>query len=58
MYAARITLPQGAWIDSSVIQAPVDGLTGQSIEALIGRDILSFGILIYLGHANQFTLSF
>lgn len=32
-------------------------LQGQSIECLIGRDLLSNGILIYLGNNNQFTLS-
>ncbi|MBU0760927.1 MAG: hypothetical protein KJ600_05225 [Nanoarchaeota archaeon] len=32
-------------------------LQGQEIDCLIGRDLLKDGILIYLGNANQFTLS-
>jgi hypothetical protein len=32
-------------------------LDGQNISSLIGRDLLAFGILIYTGNANQFTLS-
>ncbi len=32
-------------------------LDGQSISSLIGRDLLAFGMLIYIGNANQFTLS-
>ena len=32
-------------------------LDGQNISSLIGRDLLAFGILLYIGNANQFTLS-
>ena len=32
-------------------------LDGQNISSLIGRDLLAFGMLIYIGNANQFTLS-
>ncbi|MGI0141442.1 MAG: hypothetical protein ACREBF_02200 [Candidatus Micrarchaeales archaeon] len=32
-------------------------LDGQNISSLIGRDLLAFGLLIYIGNANQFTLS-
>ena len=32
-------------------------LEGQNISCLIGRDILQKGILIYIGYADQFTLS-
>ena len=32
-------------------------LKGQNIDCLIGRDILSKGILIYIGYDNSFTLS-
>ena len=38
-----------------VIAAPLDG---QGISCLIGRDILSRGLLIYEGYANRFILSF
>jgi len=33
-------------------------LVGQNIQALIGRDVLKHGVLIYTGYINQFTLSF
>lgn len=55
LYAVRIVLPNGNYIDSTVIEAP---LQGQNIQALIGRDVLQHGILIYQGHLGQFTLSF
>lgn len=32
-------------------------LDGQNISSLIGRDLLAFGILIYIGNAKQFSLS-
>jgi len=32
-------------------------LEEQTIESLIGRDLLQHGILIYTGNANQFTFS-
>lgn len=32
-------------------------LGGQDLSCLIGRDFLSNGILVYIGYANQFTLS-
>ncbi len=38
-----------------VIQAPMQG---QQIGCLIGRDVLRYGVLIYTGYINQFTLSF
>jgi hypothetical protein len=54
VYAVRITLPQG-WADTTVCEVP---LHGQNIDALIGRDILRYCILIYQGPTMQFTLSF
>jgi hypothetical protein len=54
LYAVRVTLPQG-FIDTTVSEVP---LQGQNIDALIGRDILRYGILIYQGPTMQFTLSF
>ena len=43
-------------IQSIVItEAP---LQGQHIQCLIGRDILQYGVLIYTGYDNSFTLSF
>ncbi|MBI3089536.1 MAG: retropepsin-like domain-containing protein [Candidatus Tectomicrobia bacterium] len=33
-------------------------LVGQYIQALIGRDILKHGVLVYIGYQGEFTLSF
>jgi hypothetical protein len=38
-----------------VIEAP---LTGQSFQCLIGRDVLSHGVLMYDGLHNRFSLTF
>ena len=38
-----------------VIEAP---LTGQPFQCLIGRDVLSRGVLIYDGARNRFALNF
>ncbi len=38
-----------------VIEAP---LTGQSFQCLIGRDVLSHGVLTYDGLHNRFSLAF
>lgn len=40
--------------EGTFIAAPLDG---QDIQCLIGRDFLSNGVLIYIGYANQFTIS-
>lgn len=58
LYAVRVTFPHGQWLDTSVIEGPPDGLAGQTIDGLIGRDILQHGLLIYLGGMGQFTLGF
>lgn len=57
-YAVRLTLPYGGYLDTSVIETPPGGFAGQTVHGLLGRDILRYGILIYLGQRGQFTLSF
>ena len=55
-YVVNIVLPNRVVVPNVVVmEAP---LGGQNIQCLIGRDILSAGVLIYIGHTNQFTLSF
>jgi predicted aspartyl protease len=51
-YLVRLIM---GWIEVTAIEAP---LQGQHIQVLIGRDVLSHGLLIYNGANNQFTLSF
>ncbi len=55
-YFLRIAIPSHNLIyEGQVTSAPLEG---QNIDCLIGRDLLSHGIFIYLGKVNQFTLSF
>jgi hypothetical protein len=58
LYAVRLTLPYGGYLDTSIIQSPPGGFGGQNIDGVIGRDVLSYAILIYMGQRGQFTLSF
>ena len=55
-YAIRVVFPNNVLVGGiTAVQAPLEG---QNIEALIGRDILRLGVLVYTGYMNQFTLSF
>jgi len=54
-YIVRLIFPNDAMIEALAIEAP---LRGQDIQCLIGRDALSHAVFIYMGHINQFTLSF
>lgn len=54
-YAIRLVFLNNVVVESTVIEAP---LQGQHIQGLIGRDVLAHGVLVYIGYAGQFTLSF
>jgi predicted aspartyl protease len=54
-YLVRLIFPNNVVVESLAIEAP---LIGQQIQCLIGRDVLSHGVLVYTGYINQFTLSF
>lgn len=43
------------WFATTVLEAP---LQGQNIDCLIGRDVLSQGVFVYIGYTNLFSLSF
>ncbi len=54
-YAMRLIFQANIVIDNvTVIEAPMEG---QHVQMLIGRDVLKDFVFIYLGYANQFTLS-
>lgn len=56
LYAVRLIIPNGITMDGIVVvEMP---LQGQNIGALIGRDVLALGVLVYIGYANLFTMSF
>jgi hypothetical protein len=54
-YAVRLAFPNNVVVEGTVIEA---ALQGQHIQALIGRDVLAHGVLVYIGYTGQFTLSF
>lgn len=56
VYDISLLLPNKVTIP--LLQAVEAPLEGQNIQCLIGRDVLSKGILIYNGYTNTFSLSF
>jgi|ERR1700722_5623129 len=54
-YAVRFVFPNNVVVEGTVIEAP---LKGQHIQGLVGRDVLQHAVLVYIGYAGQFTLSF
>jgi hypothetical protein len=54
-YMIRLIFPNNVVVEATVISAP---LQGQQAQCLIGRDVLSHGVLIYIGYINTFSLSF
>lgn len=55
VYLLRLVLPNNVVVETTVIAAP---LQNRNIQCLIGRDVLNHGVLIYIGYANRFSLSF
>ena len=53
-YAVRLVLPSRIVFEVTAIEAD---LQAQGIGALIGRDILSQAVLVYIGYANEFTIA-
>ena len=54
-YAARLIFPNNVVGEAVVIEAPLEG---QHVQGLVGRDILSEAVLVYIGYTNQFTMRF
>lgn len=54
-YLVRLVFPNNVVVETTIIKAP---LQGQSIQCLIGRDVLAHGVLVYIGYGNLFSLSF
>lgn len=54
LYAIRFLLPNTLVFETTAIEAE---LQDQGIGALIGRDVLSQAVLVYIGYANEFTLA-
>lgn len=56
IFAIRIILSTNVIIDAQVAEAPMQG-AGQSY-GLMGRDVLAFAVLTYLGPTETFSISF
>jgi hypothetical protein len=54
IYAVRLLLPSSIVYEVTAIEAQ---LANQGIGALIGRDVLSQAVLVYVGYMNEFTLA-
>jgi len=54
VYAIRLLLPNTIMFETTAVEAQ---LQGQGIGALIGRDVLSQAVLVYIGYANEFTIA-
>ena len=54
-YRVRVTFPNRTVFETRVVEAPLPGF---DVDCLIGRDILSRGVLVYLGFGDQFCVSF
>ena len=54
-YLVRLIFPNNVLWEGTVVEA---ALQGQNIQCLIGRDVSSHAVLVYIGYTNQFSLSF
>jgi predicted aspartyl protease len=54
LYAIRVVLNTVVF-DVTAIEA--NGLAAQGIGALLGRDVLSQAVFVYIGYANEFTIA-
>lgn len=56
VYYVRLSFSSlGFYFEGAVLETPLIG--GQSIDCLIGRDILAAGLLVYNGTDNSFSFS-
>ena len=55
-YALSFRFPNGEVGDFTVTES--GGLAAQGLGCLIGRDVLAFAVLVYVGPRQEFTLCF
>lgn len=53
-YRLRFLFPNRVVFETTVVEAP---LRGQNIQCLLGRDLLSHAVFVYIGYRNLFSLS-
>lgn len=54
-YAVRLVLTSALDLETKVIELNLDHIPGA--DAVIGRDFLSYGVLIYSSRSREFTLA-
>ena len=54
LYDVRLALPSNVVVGLVAVET---SLAGQSIQVLIGRDVLQQGVLVYVGYTGTFTFS-
>lgn len=54
-YLVRFVFSNDVVLEATAIEAP---LQGQRIQSLLGRDVLSRAVFVYIGYSNLFSLSF
>lgn len=54
-YIVRLVFPNNVVVETTIIEAP---LQGQHIQCLVGRNVLTHGVFVYIGYSNLFSLSF
>ena len=52
LYDVRVALPSNVVVGLVAVET---SLAGQSIQVLIGRDVLQQGVLVYVGYTGTFT---
>jgi len=53
-YNLALFFPNLVTVEVNAVEMP---LKGQNIQCLVGRDVLSLGVLVYTGYINQFTFT-
>ncbi len=55
MYAVRLMLSPTVVFETTATEA--ESIRAQGLDALIGRDVLSQAVFVYIGYVNQFTIA-
>jgi hypothetical protein len=58
LYDVSLVFLADTRVQAPSVRAMEVQLGGQAIQCLIGRDLLSQGVLVYVGYAGMWTLSF
>jgi predicted aspartyl protease len=54
-YAVRLSLSPEVYFETTATEA--EEIRAQGLDVLIGRDVLSRAVFVYIGYMNQFTIA-